>query len=208
MRINKMYIIGAGGHAKVVLDAVKHCANPVSIAGLIDETYERKGESLYGIRINEISINEIPVNSQFHVAIGNNVDRQRLSELLKSKGLTPLSVFHKMSSVSKYANIAGGVFAAACSTLGPSSKLHEGVIVNHNAIVDHDCHISMYSHVGPGAILGGNVKIGKKVFIGSGASVLPGLTIVDNVVIGSGAVVVRDILEPGTYVGVPAKKVG
>jgi len=81
------------------------------------------------------------------------------------------------------------------------------VIVNLNATIGHDCVIGDFVTISPGANISGNVTLGKRCYIGTGAAIIEGVTICDDVVIGAGCVVVRDISEPGTYVGCPAKKI-
>ena len=80
------------------------------------------------------------------------------------------------------------------------------VIVNHGAVVDHDCVVGEFSHIAPHAALGGAVQVGRHVLVGGGATVLPGLRIADDVVIGAGAVVCDDLLHAGVYAGVPARR--
>jgi serine acetyltransferase len=81
------------------------------------------------------------------------------------------------------------------------------VIVNLNATIGHDCVIGDFVTISPGANISGNVTLGKRCYIGTGAAIIEGVTICDDVVIGAGCVVVKDISEPGTYVGCPAKKI-
>jgi acetyltransferase-like isoleucine patch superfamily enzyme len=72
--------------------------------------------------------------------------------------------------------------------------------------VDHDCEIGDFSHISPGATIAGEVKIGARTWVGAGATVSNGISVCDGCIIGAGAVAVKDITEPGTYIGVPAKK--
>lgn len=91
--------------------------------------------------------------------------------------------------------------------LAPNTTIGKHVLVNYNATVGHDSVVGDFSVVSPTAAIGGNCKIGKGVYVGAGALVRENLTIADNVVIGMGAVVVKDILDPGiTVVGIPARK--
>jgi UDP-3-O-[3-hydroxymyristoyl] glucosamine N-acyltransferase len=81
------------------------------------------------------------------------------------------------------------------------------VIINLNATIGHDCVIGDFVTISPGANISGNVTIGKRCYIGTGAAIIEGVTICDDVTIGAGGVVVKDITEPGTYVGCPVKKI-
>jgi UDP-3-O-[3-hydroxymyristoyl] glucosamine N-acyltransferase len=81
------------------------------------------------------------------------------------------------------------------------------VIVNLNATIGHDCVIGDFVTISPGANISGNVLIGNRCYIGTQAAIVEGVAICGDVILGAGAVVVEDITEPGTYVGVPAKRI-
>lgn len=81
------------------------------------------------------------------------------------------------------------------------------MIVNHGAVVDHDCVVGEFAHVAPNATLGGGVSVGRLSMVGAGATVLPGTRIGRGCIIGAGAVVRRDVPDGATVVGVPAKAI-
>lgn len=139
-----------------------------------------------------------------HIAIGNNQFRQREAGVWGHERL--VSVVHPAAVVSVFSRVGSGCFVAAGAVIGPSAQIGLGVIVNHGAVIDHDVEVGAFSHIAPNAILGGHAKVGQRVLIGSGAVVLPSIMISDDVVVGAGSVVNANLQEPGTYAGIPARK--
>lgn len=148
-----------------------------------------------------------PEVREFAVAIGAHHGRVRLQklELLSSLGMEATTLCHP-TSTNLSNNIGRGCQLLARSFLGVRAKIGDGVILNSNCSVDHECILGDGVHIGPGAVLAGRVRVGAGTFVGAGATICPDLSICEDVIIGAGAVVVSDITEPGTYVGVPARR--
>lgn len=198
-------IIGAGGHAKVVVDSLSFFKDDYQIH-ICDEMAKESGMLLNQFPI-QIFNNYNSLEEYFHVAIGQNDVRERISlEAIKS-GKKPLKLIHKLSLVSSYAIVQGGVFVAANVIVAADAIIENGCIVNHAAIVDHDCKVGEYSHIGPNATLGGGVTIGRRCLIGSGVVILPNIKIGDYAVIGAGSVITKDVLKGEKMVGNPARLV-
>lgn len=201
---NQVTIIGAGGHAKVVIDALRLVYGTPSI-NLYDDAQHKQGAILLGIRV------ETPVPASFellgdiHIAIGNNNVRQALGNILILAGNNFIGVIHPKAVVSPYAVLGKGNFIAAGAIVAADANLGDGVIVNHQAVVDHDCVIGSWVHIAPGAVLGGGVRVGYGTLIGAGAVILPGVKIGANVAVGAGAVVTKDVIDNVTVVGIPAR---
>lgn len=194
-----IYLYGAGGHGKVVLDTLQNCG--LECHGFIDD---RTLGQWAGLPV--IQPSSIPSHAQLHLAIGNSQVREKLAQQLIQYQF--LTIRHPQSSISKSAQVSSdGCLIAAKAVIGPDAKIGNHTIVNHGAIVDHDCIVGDYCHIAPNAVLGGNVRIGNHVLIGAGAVVLPGITIIDNVTVGAGAVVTRDITDAAIFVGAPAKPI-
>jgi sugar O-acyltransferase (sialic acid O-acetyltransferase NeuD family) len=197
--MSRYFIYGAGGHGKVVFDAMQvakmHCD------GFVDS----KNISLwFGLPV--LKEDEVNRSDFVHIAIGNASVREKIASSHPDYAF--FSIIHPSSSVAKSAKIsASGVFVAAQSVIGPEAEVLDHSIINHGAIIDHDCKVGRFCHVAPNAVLGGGVSIGNHVMVGAGAVILPGLTICDNVTIGAGAVVTKNILSPQVVIGVPAKKI-
>jgi sugar O-acyltransferase (sialic acid O-acetyltransferase NeuD family) len=198
-------IIGAGGHAKVVIDAhLSHTHNDKII--VVDEKPST----------NDKLLNEYPVKlfkgykiaeDFFHIAIGSNLDRSRLANNFDLTSKKYITITHKSSIISNNSTIFNGCFIAANAIISSNVLINKGSIINHASIIDHDCQIGEFSHISPNVTLGGGVTIGTQCLIGSNAVILPGINIGNNVVIGSGSVVLEDISDNSVFCGNPAKKI-
>lgn len=201
--IQKLSILGAGGHAKVVIEAVIH-----SNASLLLSVYDKNPRLLGEKILNRWVIKDqslVERDSPLHIAIGDNFLRKKLTHEYAKSPNQIFTIIHPRSLISPTANISPGSFIAAGSIVGPQSYVGWGAIVNHNAIVDHDCRLDDWCHIGPHATLGGQVKIGTGVLIGAGSVILPGLNIGDYSIVGAGSVVTKDVPENHKVVGVPAR---
>lgn len=199
-----LLLFGAGGHARVVADAAER-SGVLALLASDRNPLRCQGELLPGIPLRPLADLQHPWPWALHVAIGDNAARERETLSLGAERL--LSICHPSASVSPHAHIAPGCFVAAHAVLAPGARLERGVIINHGSVVDHDVQVSEFAHIAPGAVLGGGVRIGRSTLVGSGAVVLPGLTVAAGAVIGSGAVVCQNIDSPGTWVGVPARRI-
>lgn len=198
----KVLILGAGGHSKVILDALK-LSNPGFEVSLSDENQALLGKNIAGYIVQAYTDLILASFDYAHVSIGNNLIREKMCKNILIR-MELLSIMHPNAVIASSATVANGVFVGAQAILAPDSSVGTGSIINHAAVVDHDVKIGAYSHIAPNSTLGGNVKIGEGVFVGAGATVLPGITIGNRVTIGAGAVVVRDVADNLVVKGVPA----
>lgn len=205
MRIDNVNIIGAGGHAKVVLDALL-CANPDCLVCVWDDNPQRHGQRLLQTDIKGPVQQAVQTGVGAHIAIGDNGIRAELVQQCQQWGMDLVTIIHPTAVIAQSAEIAAGCFIAATAIVSAQANVQSSCIINHAAIVDHDVAIGEYSHIAPNVTLGGAVTIGRGVFIGAGATVLPGLSIADNSIIGAGAVVTTSITSAATVVGIPAKQ--
>ncbi len=206
MHTDTIFLIGAGGHAKVVLDALLLNEFANRRICVSDNNPALQGKTLLGLTIAVPALPTGPHAGMFHVAIGNGRVREKLHDQLTAAGCRPLTVVHAAALLSRFSSIGSGSFVAARAIVAPAATIGDGVIVNHGAVVDHDCQVGAYSHIAPNATLAGGVRIGARVLIGAGANVLPGVHIGDDAVVGAGAVVLKDIAAGETYAGVPATR--
>ncbi|MCJ8314566.1 MAG: acetyltransferase [Pseudomonadales bacterium] len=204
--LTNVLLVGAGGHAKVVIDAIK-VSSPDCLIEIVDNNKDKVGQNI----IDDIFVsdyNEIEqLSNQVFVSIGDCRLRKLVCNQLQNSGKKLISVYHKEASISFYSRIDDGVFIAAKSIVAASTVIHCSVILNHGSIVDHDCEIGEYSHIGPNVTLGGGVTVGKNTFIGSGAIILPMVKIGNNVVIGAGSVIISNIPDNQIFVGVPGRRI-
>lgn len=199
-----LLVFGAGGHGRVVAEAAMLENYWHSIHASARSLPSGQSELLPGINLLEVDAVSA-LNPAIHIAIGNNQAREKEAAAWGYERL--VSVVHPAATVSRFSSIASGCFVAAGAVVGPMAVVGMGVIVNHGAVIDHDVEVGAFSHIAPNASLGGHAKVGRRVLIGSGAVVLPSVMIGNDVTVGAGSVVSADLLESGTYTGIPARKI-
>ena len=202
--MNKLLIIGASGHGKVIADIALATKIYREIVFLDDDEniLECRGFSVIG-KVSDLG--HYVSEYEMVVAIGNAQTRRRIMEQVETAGGTLATLIHPQAVVSKYASIGIGTVVMPGTVINAGATIGKGCIVNTSASVDHDCRIGDYVHVSVGAHLAGTVSIDECTWIGIGAVVSNNIHICGQCMIGAGAVVVSDITVSGTYVGVPAK---
>jgi len=138
------------------------------------------------------------------IFLGNPAHREYFDKLLSSYGIEPLSLISESSIVS--GEYEDGCIILSFTLLEPYASLGKQVLMNVGSRVFHDVIIGDYCELMPGSTILGKARVGNRCRIGSNATILPGIDICDDTIIGAGSVVTKDITEPGTYVGVPARK--
>ncbi len=197
--MDQIAVIGAGGHAKVLVAAWLEAGGQVG--AIYDKDPARVGDILLGHQILSQSEDALKDLAAI-LAIGDNKTRAQLAGRLKPASWQ--TVIHPRAWVHESARIGAGTLICAGAVVQPDAKIGEHAIINTGAIVEHDCRIGAFTHVGPSACLGGDVKVGDGVFVGLGAKVLPQRRIGDWAVVGGGACVTKDVGEKETVVGIPA----
>ncbi len=203
----EVVIFSYSGHSFVIIDALLE--NNRVIKGYLEE-HEKDNNPFQlkylGFESHPSTLDLLLIYDYF-VAIGDNYIRKKVfNSMFEKLGKTSINIIHPSSFVSKKANLASGIFVSAKAVVNALVTLKNGVIVNSGAIIEHECNIGNFAHIAPGAVLAGNVSVGENSFIGAGAVIKQGIKICNDVIIGAGAVVVNNIEAPGTYIGVPAKK--
>lgn len=203
---DKLIIIGASGHGKVVADIAIKMNNWENIAFLDDDEtvkicmdFDVIGKSADAIKYKN--------EADFFVAIGNNSVREKVQEELMDEGLNVVSLIHPSVVLATDVEIDIGTAVMAGVVINSSTRIGKGCIINTSSSLDHDNVIDDYVHISPGASLAGTVKVGKESWLGIRSVVINNVNICSGCKLGAGAVVVNDITESGTYVGVPVRRI-
>lgn len=199
----KVILIGAGGHAKVISDII--AANGDIVAGFYDDNLS-KGTILHNApvlgRVSDIYIAE--QGMQYIIAIGNNAVRKNLAE--RFSYLPFYTAIHPCACLGFHVQVGAGSCVMPFAVLQADSVVGEHCILNTHSVLEHDSCLGNFVHLAPGSVLCGTVHIGEGCMIGAGAVVKNNITVAENCLIGAGATVVRNIISSGTYIGVPAKR--
>ena len=210
MKRKSLVLIGAGGHARVVLDVVRQAAE-YTVVGLVDQNPALHGTTLDGVPIlggdDQVGVLRRQGVTDALVAIGDNETRCRLASAMVAHGFLLATAVHPKATIAPHVSIGAGTVVMAGAVVNPGASIGPNAIVNTGATVDHDCTIEECVHIAPGVHLGGGVRVGKLTLIGIGACVVKYKTIGCNVVVGAGAVVIDDIPDRVLAVGVPARVV-
>ena len=211
--MKSIVLLGAGGHARVLIDAIQSNSQH-EICAILDNDSSKWGSKLLGVPIvgDDSLLQDLlgRGTDSFVVAIGsvNCISlRRRMFARACATGLQPCTVRHRSTTCSPYASIGKGAQLLAQSVVNPGAMLGDGVIVNTGAIVEHDCQIETHVHLAPRACLAGGVQVGSGTHIGMGAVVRENVTIGKDVIIGAGAVVLNDIPDQSVVVGIPARPI-
>lgn len=204
-----LLILGAGGHGKVVADAALESGNWDGVVFLDDAWPEKGVNGRWPVAGNMQELHCWRDHCKDAVvAIGNNQLRMQLQARLLTAGFNVVSVIHPAATVSCYATLGVGSVVFAGAVINVDATIGDGAIINTSATVDHDCILGVGVHVSPGAHLGGGVKVGDYSWIGIGVSVKHLVLLGSNIVVGAGAVVVEDLQDGVTAIGMPARPVG
>ena len=203
---DKLIIIGASGHGKVVADIAIKMNKWQSIAFLDDNESIKAsmGLEVIGKTANAFTYKD---EADFFVAIGSNTTREKIQEKLIEQGINVICLIHPSAVIGTNVEIGFGSVVMAGVVINSSSRIGNGCIINTSSSIDHDNVIENYVHISPGVNMAGTVKVGKGSWIGIGSVVSNNVNICSSCKVGAGAVVVKNITEPGTYVGVPARRV-
>lgn len=202
-------VLGAGGHAKVVISCLK--ALGYTIIGVVDRDRQR-----VGARVSDVPIvgDDDTVKSYSNreinlvVGIGGLRPRRQVFARFSAAGYNFPSLVHPSAITADGVSLGDGAQVMAGVIVQPDVTIGRNALINTGASIDHDCHIGAHSHVAPGAVLCGGVTVGDGALIGCGARIIPGVTIGESSVVGAGAVVVRDVPAEATVVGVSAQLSG
>lgn len=202
MSNKRIFLFGAGGHAKVIADMVEKLNLPLT--GAFDKNLLSKFLlDKYPVYISTQSI-ELYDSDEFVIAVGNNEYRKRIAEE-ELFGRKFSNVIDTSAIISKYVDVEVGTVVMPGATINVDVQIGKHCIINTNASIDHDCVVEDYVHISPNTSLAGNVLVGEGTHIGIGATVIQGVNIGAWCTIGAGAVIIKDIPNGATVVGNPGR---
>jgi len=197
-----VYVLGAGGHAKVVVSTLQ--AAGYRVAAVYDDDPHKWGQCVLDVPIvGAIAPECVPAGQPVVLAIGNNATRKVVAA--RFTNVQWISVQHPNADVHPSVKLGAGTVVFSGAVVQPGAVVGRHCIINTGATVDHDCVIGDYAHIAPGVHLAGEVKVGEGAFLGIGSVAIVGVVIGAWATIGAGAVVIADIPPGATAVGVPAK---
>jgi len=207
----KLILVGAGGHAKSVLDCIDR--EEYGEIAIID-TKENFGKqvldlSVVGCDEDLPSLKEKGFDYAF-VTVGSIMNtelRHTLTDKLEKLGYILPNIIDSSAVVSRNAKLASGVFVGKQVVVNAGAMIERGVILNTGAIVEHDCVVGAFSHVSVGAVLCGEVTLGSDVHVGANSVVKQQISIGSHTVIGMGSVVTHDLSSNILAFGNPCKEV-
>lgn len=196
--LNRLLIIGASGHGKVIADIAVKCGyKDIVFLDDNENVKECAGFPVIGKVSEAVTMEEDKI-----VAIGNAEIRQKIQSQLSNL----VTLIHPSAVVSRRVHIGEGTVIMAGAVINTDVVIGKGCIINTGASVDHDCKLEDFVHVSVGAHVAGTVSIGSKTWIGAGATVSNNVSICGHCMIGAGAVVVKDLKKSGIYIGVPVRE--
>ena len=205
-----LILLGAGGHAKVLLALVQ--AAQRHVIGVCDPQLVAEDKEYWrGVRVlgrDEAIEHYNPHEVGLINGIGKLVGSSRRTHLytsLRQRGYRFPTLVHPSAWVAADARLSEGVQIMAGVCIQPGCRVGENSIVNTHASIDHDCDIAEHVHIAPGATLCGNVRVDSRAFIGAGAVILQNLTVGADAVVGAGTTLSRDLAPGHTRIGTASR---
>jgi UDP-perosamine 4-acetyltransferase len=201
-----IWIIGAGGHAKVVIETLR-ATGTIGVLGALDDDPTRQGTEVRGVPVRgEVSLGSIDRFGIEHaiMAVGSNRARAEMVRRLAGR-VSWTTAIHPTAHLAPGVHIGKGSVVFAGAIVQPDSVIGRHVILNTASSVDHDVMIGDFAHIAPGVRVAGNVRVEEGALLGIGCSVAPGCTVGAWATIGAGSVVVHDIPPGVTAKGTPAR---
>jgi len=208
MGVRRIVLLGVGGHAKVVWDALSRMReeNAIQVVAVLDDDARLWGKHFMNLTVQG-AIHEIAlVQAEAAViAIGDNSARRRVYETVKALGIPLLNVIHPSAVIAADVQLGDGIVVFANVVVNIGARVGDNVILNTACTVDHDCVIGAHAHIAPGVHLAGGVSIGEGTLMGIASSAIPLVEIGKWVTVGAGSVVVRNIPDNVTIASIPAR---
>ena len=208
--MENILIIGASGHAKVIVDIIEK-QKQYNIYGFLD-TFKKKGDKLFEYTIlgTENDLNEIVEQNNISgcfVAIGDNYTRKIISK--KISALNPklkfINAIHPSSIIGKKVTLGHGIAIMPGVVVNSDSNVGNFCILNTNSSLGHDGVMDDYSSISSGVRTGGNLRLHTCSAISIGATIIENIVIGENTIIGAGSLVTKNVPSEVIAYGIPAK---
>jgi len=203
--------LGAGGHAKIIIEILRLLGD-FDIVGLLDANPKVHGTSILRVPVmgDDSLLPELLARGVRHAFVGlggtgDNRPRATLYMTARQNGFEVISAIDPRAIIAASAVLGEGVMVMPGAIVNADSRLGNNVIINTGAIVEHDCTIEDHVHIATGARLGGAVTVREGAHVGLGAAIKQGVQVGRNAIVGAGAVVIHDVADNATVVGVPAR---
>ncbi len=208
----RVIVWGAGGHGKVIVDALL-ASESCNLVGILDDDPVKSGTILLGVQVlhSPGSLRSLLDKLDFDgvaIGIGDNYIRHQKFQDVRACGLKPVNAIHPSVHLSRFVELGVGVTILAGATINPGTVIENNVCVNTAASIDHDNYLETSSHVFPNATLTGGVRVGQFAYVGSGAVVAPNIVVHKYSQVGAGAIVLKDVAEGAVVAGSPAVEIG
>ena len=210
--MDRIIVIGAGGHARSVLDILLE-NNEYEVLGCLDPIFpinkfvpKMPEVAVIGIDGDMKKFYDDGINKIF-VAIGDNKLRKKLQDQAIAIGFEVINAVSKFSRISSRASLGKGICIMAGAIVNVNCRIGDGCIINTNCSIDHDCEIADFVHVAPGTAISGTTSVGQGTHIGTNSSEIDGTVIGEWSYIGAGAAVVKNIGSHVMAYGVPAREI-
>lgn len=196
--MKRIAVFGAGGHGKVVVDAIERNAG-LAVAYVVDDN-PQPGATVLGHAVaggREALLARRGGIDGAIVAIGDNSARREVARWLDAQGFVLLSVVHPAAVVAPSAAVGPGTLVMPGAVVNADARIGANAIINSGAVIEHDCEVGEAAHVAPGAVLCGGARVGAGTLVGAGAVVLPGVRIGEFLLVKAGTVAARDMGKEG-----------
>ena len=201
--MEKLVIVGAGGYAKSVLDAIDYFN--YEVVGFIDEFTDKKEHLGYPILTRNLDDLKNNQNFVYFIAIGNNITRKKWYDCIIDRGLKLINIIDKSDIISSKAIIGTACFVGKMAIINSNAKIGDNCIINTKALVEHGCIVSDHVNLSTNSVINGDVIVNDGSFIGSGSITIGQLEVGAWSTVGAGAVVINNVGDNITVAGVPAK---
>lgn len=206
MNQRNLILIGGGGHCKSVIDVAESAG--YNIIGILDIP-ENIGKSVLDYKVigTDDDILQFADKAEFIITVGfikSPAIRMRLFDKVREAGGKLATIIASTAHVSRYASLGEGTVVMHQAVVNAGAKIGENCIINTFCNIEHDAVIGDQCHISTGAMVNGDCKVGKMCFIGSQSVLANGISICDDVIVGAGSLVRKNILKPGIYSGNPA----